>query len=159
MTECQHGVPATCPIPRAVVTLHGLLRAVVCGDFWDPRRSEPVMHADVQVGNGDHDQGGELLASEPGGERAGGRMNHFPIRRTSLNSRQERGRGHGLARGPATVELPARPVPSVLSRVASVQLMRPPQWNVLMVKRRSTVRFRKGAPGLRLGPVRIGPFC
>jgi hypothetical protein len=52
----------------------------------------------------------------------------------------------GLVRGLGPCKLPARPVLSVLSRVASVQVTRSPHPDVLMVRRRSTVRFRKGAP-------------
>jgi hypothetical protein len=48
-------------------------------------------------------------------------------------------------RGLGPCKLPARPVLCVLSRVASVQVTRSPQPDVLMVRRRSTVRFRKGA--------------
>ena len=50
-----------------------------------------------------------------------------------------------VRRGLGAGDLPARPVPSVRSLVSSVQLTRSLGRNVLMVGRRSTVRFRNGA--------------
>jgi hypothetical protein len=45
--------------------------------------------------------------------------------------------------------IPALPVPSVRFPVLSVQLMRPVDEAMFMVRRRSTVRFRNGAPAQR----------
>jgi hypothetical protein len=52
----------------------------------------------------------------------------------------------GPGRGPAGGVTPAQQVPSVRCRVLSVQPVRTLHGNVLMVRRRSTVRFRNGAP-------------
>src|SRR5436189_5961495 len=56
------------------------------------------------------------------------------------------GGARGTARGTAHRILPARPVLSVRFPEPSVQLARTVHGTVLMVRRRSTVRFRNGAP-------------
>ena len=53
----------------------------------------------------------------------------------------------GPGRGPAGRIIPGRREPSERRAVLSVQLARLPHGSVLMVRRRSTVRFRNGAPG------------
>jgi hypothetical protein len=57
------------------------------------------------------------------------------------------GSARGTGRGTAHWIIPARPVLSVRFPVSSVQPARTVHGNVLMVRRRSTVRFRNGAPG------------
>jgi hypothetical protein len=61
--------------------------------------------------------------------------------------RSEPGGARGTARGTARRVVPARPVLSVRFSVASVQPARSVDGDVLMVRRRPTVRFRNGAPG------------
>ena len=66
-----------------------------------------------------------------------------------LLSVRKRRAPRGPGRGPGRRVIPARPVPSVRFPVSSVQLARTVDGAVLMVRRRSTVRFRNGAPGQR----------
>ena len=56
----------------------------------------------------------------------------------------------GPARGPAGRIIPGPREPSERRGVLSVQLARLPHGSVLMVRRRSTVRFRNGAPAQRV---------
>jgi hypothetical protein len=53
----------------------------------------------------------------------------------------------GPGRGPAARIIPGRREPSERRAMLSVQLARTAHGSVLMVRRRSTVRFRNGAPG------------
>jgi len=77
---------------------------------------------------------------------------HPPLELTGRCSRRVVWAGSGPAGGLAgawngSPGIPVLPVPSVRFSALSVQLMRPADGAVVMVRRRSTVQFRNGAPG------------
>jgi hypothetical protein len=94
----------------------------------------------------------QRLAAQPpmagrASSRATGDPRSAPVTTLGYDHGTVPGSARGTGRGTACWIIPARPVLLVRFPVSSVQPARTVHGNVLMVRRRSTVRFRNGAPG------------